>query len=119
MNDPIEEALGTYPMVDVPPDFSKRVMEQIRLTPTRIGFHLTWMDYALGLFLSLIPALGFIVWAFLPRQFFMLLQYEWLVLQSPAYEPILLASLAAAGLCLILAFVASLSIFNRLQRISV
>ena len=117
-NDPMEEALYSYPMAEVPTGFSKAVMRQIRLMPAPRGFRLTWMDYALGLFLTLLPGIGFIVWAFLPQQFFIYLQYQWLVLRSPAYEPILLASLAGLGISVFFAFIASLGFLNRLQRIT-
>jgi hypothetical protein len=118
MNDPIEEALQTYPMAEVPKGFSKGVMKQVRLMPARRGFRLTWVDLALGLFLSVLPGLGFFIWAFLPQQFFIRLQYLWLVLRSPTYEPILLTILAITGLSVVLAAIASLGFVNRPQRIS-
>jgi hypothetical protein len=93
----IENALCTYPLAEVPPGFSKTILERIK--PQRpyaaLKFRLTWLDYALGLFLSILPAVGFVSWAFLPRQFFTRLQYQWLLLRSPAIEPIVITSLIA------------------------
>jgi hypothetical protein len=97
----IENALHTYPLAEVPTNFSIRVMRQIQQSHTlvpqrgRLKFRLTWLDYALGLFMSILPAVGFISWAFLPRQFFMRLQYQWLLLSSPAVEPVVIACLVA------------------------
>lgn len=123
MNDPIEDALRTYPLAELPPGFSQRVMRQIQpraaQTPQAVmpGFHLTWLDYALGFFLTLLPGIGYLCLASLPRQFFMRLQYQWLLLQSPAFEPYLLMTLAAFGLLLLLGFIATLGFFIRPQRL--
>ena len=91
----IENALRTYPLAYVPRNFSKRVMQQIQTPHAPLKFRLTWLDYALGLFLSILPAVGFVSWVFLPQQFFTRLQYQWLLLRSPAIEPIVITSLIA------------------------
>jgi hypothetical protein len=112
----IESALRTWPLAETPPGFSKNVLGQIRPRSVYapLKFRLTWMDYALGLFASLLPVLVFVTLALLPRQFFMRLQYQLLLLQSPAYEPFLLLSLGALGLLGVLAFLLSLRfLFNR------
>ena len=99
----IEAALRTYPLAEVPPDFSHRVMRQIQPPHAALKFRLTWLDYALGLFLSSLPAVGFVSWAFLPRQFLMRLQYQWLLLRSPALEPLVTTFLVATAILSVLA----------------
>lgn len=120
--DPIEDALHTYPLAEVPPDFSKRIMRQIRtsadLPQTRaaradIRFRLTWMDYALGFFLALLPVVGFLAWSALPGLVWLRLAFQWQVLQTAALQPALLAVLSAAGILLFLAFLFSLDFMLR------
>jgi hypothetical protein len=93
----IEDALRTYPLAEAPANFSSRVRRQIRPRHASLKFRLTWLDYALGLFLSLLPAVFFISWAFLPWQLWMRLQYQWLLLSSPAFEPLVCTVLVAAA----------------------
>ena len=50
----IDTALETYPLVDLPPDFVRQTIAQIRPTPR---FHLTFMDYALPVFFSFFGAI--------------------------------------------------------------
>ena len=114
----IENALRTYPLADVPPDFSKKVMRQIQPPHALLKFRLTWLDYALGLFLSMLPAIGFVSWAFLPRQFFMQIQYQWLLLSSPALEPLAITSLVAAAILSILALIIGVRFLIRPQKFS-
>jgi hypothetical protein len=112
----IESALRTWPLAETPPGFSKNVLEQIKPRPSHapLKFRLTWMDYALGLFASSLPVLGIVSLSFLPRQAFIRLQYQLLLLQSPAYEPLLLFILGALGLLGLLVFLFSLRfLFNR------
>jgi hypothetical protein len=66
------------------------------------------MDYALGAFLSLFPVLAFIAFISLPREFVLYLKYQWLVLQFPAYQPVLFAVVGGIAMLLLLAFVLSL-----------
>ncbi len=116
----IEDALRTYPLAEVPPGFSKNILERIK--PQRpyaaLKFRLTWLDYALGLFLSSLPAVGFVSWAFLPRQVLMRLQYQWLLLRSPALEPILVTSLIAMLILSALTLVVGIRFLIRPQRFS-
>jgi hypothetical protein len=114
----IEDALRTYPLAEVPPKFSARVIRQIQTPHAALKFRLTWLDYALGLFLSSLPAVGFVSWAFLPRQFLMRLQYQWLLLRSPALEPILVTSLVAMLILSALTLVVSIRFLIRPQRFS-
>lgn len=58
---------------------------------SKLKFRLTLVDYILGISLSLLPVLGFIAFTFLPRMFILYVSYQWLLLRSPAYEPILFA----------------------------
>jgi len=116
----IENALRTYPLADVPHGFSKSVLEKIK--PQRpyaaLKFRLTWLDYALGLFMSSLPAIGFVSWAFLPREFFVSLQYQWFLLHSPAIEPIIITSAAAMLILSAVALVIGIRFLIRPQRFS-
>ena len=118
-DDLIEDALHTYPLADVPPNLSSKIMRQIRATknarviPPRIPFRLTWMDYALGFFLALLPAAGFIIWVALPRLFLLRLAFQWQLIQTSGFFPILGLSLALAGILLLSAFLFSVSLVLR------
>ena len=120
----IEEALRTYPLADVPVDFSARVMRQVHATPAAarisvanpapgVRFRLTWMDYALGFFVTLLPPLGFGVWTFLPHQVVLQLQFQWQLLQSGSIQPLFAIPLGAAAVLLLLAFLFSLNLALR------
>ena len=116
-DDLIEDALRTYPLADTPPRFSKEVMQRVGLTatvsPPALRFRLTWMDYALGFFLTLLPAVGFVIWACLPRLALLRLEFQWQVLQASSFLPVLTISLAAAGVLLLSAFLFSLNLLLR------
>jgi hypothetical protein len=118
----IEDALHNWPMAEVPVGFSAGVMERIvpQQSYTRIPqkselkFQLTWMDFALGMFLSSLPVLGFITISFLPQRFILYLKYQWLLLQFPASEPVLLALGGTSIMLFFLAILLALrSIFPR------
>ena len=104
----IEEALHSYPLADVPPNFSIRIMRQVRKSQPAPKFRLTWMDYALGLFLCLLPGTGFVAWVFLPRQILARLQYQWLMLSSPALEPVTVSLAVTALVLSMLALIAGM-----------
>jgi hypothetical protein len=112
----LDEALQAWPLKEVPTGFSASVVEKIKLRQSHtqipkqsmLKFRLTWMDYALGTFLSLFPVLAFITFISLPREFVLYLQYQWLVLQFPAYQPVLFAVVGGIAMLLLLAFVLSL-----------
>jgi len=112
-DDLIEDALRTYPLADAPPNFSKRVMRQVNTTNASPRFRLTWMDYALGLFLTLLPAVGFVAWASLPRLTFLRLEFQWQLLRASSFQPVLAVSLAVAGALLLLALLFSLNFLSR------
>jgi hypothetical protein len=116
----IENALRTYPLADVPPGFSRSVLERIKpqCPYAALKFRLTWLDYALGLFMSSLPAVGFVSWAFLPREFFVRLQYQWFLLRSPAIEPIVITSVAAMLVLSIVALIIGIRFLIRPQRFS-
>ncbi len=111
----LEDALRDWPLDEPPTGFTQSVMDRIGPRQASVPaarsvapkFRLTWMDYALGLFLGLFPALAFAASAFLPKTFFLYLEYLWLLLRSPAYEPVLLALLGAAAM-LFIVFLVSL-----------
>jgi hypothetical protein len=113
----IEDALCTYPLADTPPHFSAGVMRRIGsrtpASPPALRFRLTWMDYALGFFLTLLPAVGFFIWACLPRLALLRLEFQWQVLQASSFLPVLTISLAAAGVLLASAFIFSLNLLLR------
>lgn len=115
-DDPIEDALRTYPLADVPPNFSKSVMRRVRAAdsaPLAPRFRLTWMDYALGFFLTLLPAVGFVIWAFLPRIALLHLELQWQLLQAGILQPVLFISLAVAAMLLFSALLFSLNFVLR------
>ncbi len=112
----VEAALHTYPLADVPPNFSKSVMQRVRTTDTlatRMRFRLTWMDYALGFFLTLIPAVGFALWSFLPRQAWLQIQLQLQLLRWGSIQPLMAGSLIVAGALLFFAFLFSLNFMLR------
>jgi hypothetical protein len=111
-----EDALRTWPLAELPAGLPTSVMEKIKprqdnariVQQSMLKFRLTWMDFALGLFLSLLPVLGFFTLSSLPREFVLYLKYQWLVLQFPAYEPVFFASSGGIAMLLLLTFVLSL-----------
>jgi hypothetical protein len=118
----LEDALHNWPLAKVPAGFSTGVMEKIapRQSYVRIPqkgelkFRLTWMDFALGIFFSFIPVLGFVAIISLPQRFILYLEYQWLLLQSPAFEPVLFAFGGTIAMFFLLAIVLALrSIFPR------
>jgi hypothetical protein len=64
------------------------------------------------------PAVGFVSWAFLPRQFFTRLQYQWLLLRSPAIEPIVITSLIAMLVLSALVLIVGIRFLVRPRRFS-
>jgi hypothetical protein len=95
----LEDALHNWPLEEVPAGFSAGVMKRIaprqvstgRVKLDGLRFHLTWMDFALGIFFSMLPVLGFVTLISLPQRFILNLKYQLLLLQFPAFEPVLLA----------------------------
>lgn len=114
-DDMIEDALRTYPLADASPGFSKGVMRRIssKTSAPAPRFRLTWLDYALGFFLALLPLVGFVIWASLPRLALLRLEFQWQLLRAGSFQPVLAISLAVAGLLLLLAFVFSLNLLLR------
>ncbi len=112
-DDLIEDALRTYPLADLPPGFSKKIMRQVNETHALPRFRLTWLDYALGFFLALLPVVGFVIWASLPRLALLRLEFQWQLLQASSFQPVLAVSFAVAGLLLFLAFLFSLNFLLR------
>ena len=112
----LEDAPHSWPLAEVPPEFAKGVMEQIkpRQSNNQVSqmdkpkSHLTWVDYALVIFLSTLPMLGLIAYLSLPRKLSLYLQYQWLLIQSPAYEPVLFAFIGAIVMLFILIFLIGL-----------
>jgi hypothetical protein len=113
----LEDALHAWPLEEVPAGFSNGVMNQIRTRQVwaqipreyKVKFRLTWMDFALALFLSFLPVLAFVTYILLPRKFILFVQYQWLVLQFPPYQPVLLFTLlGGVAVLLLLTFVLSM-----------
>ncbi len=121
----LDDALKSWPLADVPPGFSKSVMKKIearqpdaRMIGTRtLKFRITWMDLALGMFISLLPVVAYAAYTTLPRKTLLYLKYDWLLLQSPGYAPVMWA-LAAAALMLVLfgSFLSLRYLFSRQMR---
>ena len=117
--DIIEDALRTYPLADVPPNLSSKIMGQIRakstrrFAPPRTPFRLTWMDFALAFFLTLIPLAALVTWLTLPRLAVLRLTFQWQLVQTSGVFPILIASLAVAGVLLLAAFIFSINLVLR------
>jgi hypothetical protein len=109
----IENALRTHSLAELPPRFSEGVMQRVQSMPAAYRFRLTWMDYALSLFVSILPIAGFAVWYFLPREVLLDLQFQWQVLQSSRLQPLVVLPLGVAGALLFFAFVISLNIVLR------
>jgi hypothetical protein len=95
----LEDALYSWPLADAPDGFSDDVMGKIaprqvyaqRAAQNELKFRLTWMDFALGIFFSMLPVLGLVTFLSLPQKFILDLEYQWLLLQFHAFEPVLLA----------------------------
>jgi len=114
MDDPIEDALHTYALAETPANFSNKIMRQVRSTKNAsMQFHLTWMDYALGLFLALLPAAGFLIWISLPQLALLQLEFQLQLLLTGILQPALVISLAVAGLMLFSVFLVSLNFLLR------
>ena len=120
-NDIIEDALQTYPLAEVPPNLSQNIMQQIQQQAKKtqrnnlphIPFRLTWVDYALAFFLTLIPLVGLVIWATLPRLFLLRLTFQWQLIQVSNLFPVLGISLLLTGILLLSAFLFSLNLMLR------
>ena len=120
-DDLIEDALHTYPLAQAPSNLSQRIMGQIRagqiksvrIAAPRMQFRLTWMDYALGFFLTLLPMVGLAIWATLPRLVLLRITYQWELIQTSGLFPILGVSLAVGGVLFLLAFLFSINLVLR------
>jgi hypothetical protein len=119
----LEDALHTWPLAEVPTGFSEQVMKKVKPREIsaqipqeiKLKFRLTWMDFALGGFLSMLPALVFISFLTLPRKFILYLQYQRLVFQFPAYETAALVIFGCVALLSLLVGIFTLrAIFPRL-----
>lgn len=89
--DVVEDALRAWPRAQTPRGFSSRVLQRIEKTPrAAIGFRLTWLDVALGLFTVSIPPVLLFIWNSLPLTILMRLQFQISVLQNtPGAQEIL------------------------------
>jgi hypothetical protein len=104
----IEDALHTYPLAPAPAGLSAAIMRTVRASGrSRLAprFRLTWLDYALGIFLAGMAALGVLLWQWLPPQWAARLHVQALLLEQYlrlAYsihpERLLLVAVIAAGL---------------------
>lgn len=121
-DDFLEAALNNYPLAEAPSDLSQRIMQRVTTTPQRtkdgrpaprMRFRLTWMDFALGLFLLLLPAIGLVIWATLPPLVLLRLVFEWQMIESSGLVPLLSLSLTVAGGLLLSAVLFSVSFVLR------
>lgn len=80
-SDLLEDALSSYPSAELPAGFRNRALARIRQTPQMARFHLTWLDYALGFLLVSLPPTAWLIWKVLPPEFFLRLQFNWMLLE--------------------------------------
>lgn len=113
----LEEALRAWPLEEVPAGFSAGVLEKLpsqrqvydsTINTNTFKFRLTWLDYALGGLLCLFPMLLFVAFISLPPKFILYLEYQWLVLRFPAYEPAILVVAGSLALISLLIFLFTL-----------
>ena len=78
----VEEALRTYPFVPAPAALRLNVMKRIRTTAPVLRFRLTWLDYAMSLFATVMAATPFIVWQFITPQMIVTAQVELFILSQ-------------------------------------
>ena len=98
----IDEALQTYPLALPPQNLKARIMRQVYQTQPAPKFRLTWMDYALGFFMTTLTGVALLVVPLIPVRFWLELRYAWILLQTPSMQPLLLTLLVtAAGIGLI------------------
>ncbi len=102
--DVVEDALRTWPRAQTPRGLSRRVLQRIEKTPrAAIGFRLTWLDVALGLFTVSIPPVLLFIWNSLPLTILMRLQFQISVLQNtPGTQEILFLTVFGAVALLVL-----------------
>jgi len=102
--DAVEDALRTWPRAQPPRGFSRRVLQRIKKTPrAAIGFRLTWLDVALGLFTVSIPPVLLFIWNSLPLTVLMRLQFQISVLQNtPGIQEILFLTVLGAAMLFVL-----------------
>jgi hypothetical protein len=110
MTDPnriIEDALSTYPMAAVPPGLSAAVMAQVRALSLKPRFRLSWMDYAVSLFVSGMASLFLLVWQLLPPNLTARLRLQLLLterfLEINSLWPIIVVGIVLAVAALIVA----------------
>jgi hypothetical protein len=73
------------------------------------------MDWALGLFLLLLPVIGLVIWGTLPPLVLLRLVFEWQMIEASGLLPLLSVSLAVAGGVLLSAVLFSVSFVLRLE----
>lgn len=102
--DVVEDALRAWTRAQTPRGFSSRVLQRIEKTPrAAIGFRLTWLDVALGLFTVSIPPVLLFIWNSLPLTILMRLQFQISVLQNtPGTQEILFLTVFGAVALLVL-----------------
>ena len=83
-DDPITEALRSYPPEAAPPTFSAGVMARLQTLPPNVRprFRLSWFDWAISLFTTGLAGVGFLVWQSLPPQVVAQLQVTWILLMQ-------------------------------------
>lgn len=118
MNNPadtlIDEALRTYPLALPPINLKARIMRDVYRMQPAPKFRLTWMDYALGFFMTVLTGVAMLVLPLIPVRFWLELRYSWILLQTPSMQPLLFTLVAvAAGIGMML-MVALLQVGRRI-----
>jgi hypothetical protein len=77
----VDDALRTYPLEPAPTSIFPTVMKRIEIQKSMPRFKLSWLDYALGSFFSMMIGLVLLLWQFasLPPHWFSRLQNEFVL----------------------------------------
>jgi hypothetical protein len=80
-NDPVTDALRTYPLADSPPGLEAGIFSRLRALPAgvRPKFRLHWYDFAISAFTTSMAGLGFVLWQSVPPPVMARLQVEGLI----------------------------------------
>jgi hypothetical protein len=78
--DVLEDAFRTYPIVPAPREFSGRVMDTIHAATPKPAFRLSWIDYALTLFVTSMSGLALFFIQRFPINWVMLARFRMIVL---------------------------------------
>jgi hypothetical protein len=72
----LEDALHTYPIIPAPAGFSEMVIGNVRASAPIPQFRLSWIDYALTFFFTIMIALTLVLWQLVPVQWIMQVRFQ-------------------------------------------